>query len=135
MIQIANDINTVTIIGNLTKDPVLKETESGKKVAELRIANNSSFKKGDEWVDRANYFQVTAWGKQGENAAQYLTKGSRVAITGRLEWQSWEKPEGEGLNSRVVIVANNIQFLSTPKKQGETSEAASMEGDDPDIPF
>jgi single-strand DNA-binding protein len=132
----ANDINSVTLIGNLTKDPDLKETNSGKKVAELRLANNSTFKKGDEWVDRANYFQVTVWGKQGENAAQYLSKGSRVAIDGRLEWQSWDKPEGEGVNSRVVIVANNVQFLSTPKKQDASAEASSSsEGDDSDIPF
>jgi single-strand DNA-binding protein len=130
----ANDINSVTIIGNLTKEPDLKETQSGKKVAELRIANNSSFKKGDEWVDRANYFQVTAWGKQGENAAQYLDKGSRVAVDGRLEWQSWDKPEGDGVNSRVVIVANNIQFLTPAKKQTDTPEPAA-EGDDSDIPF
>lgn len=130
----ANDINSVTLIGNLTKDPDLKETQGGKKVAELRVANNSSFKKDDEWHDRANYFQVTVWGKQGENAAKYLSKGSRVGIDGRLEWQSWEKADGEGLNSRVVIVANNVQYLSTAKKQEENTES-SVEGDDPDIPF
>lgn len=133
----ANDINHVTIIGNLTKDPEVKQTSNGKSVAELRVANNSTFKKGDEWVDRANYFQVTAWGKQAENAGEYLAKGSRVAVDGRLEWQSWEKADGEGLNSRVVIVANNLQYLSTPKKVDASTEsdADASEGDDSDIPF
>ena len=138
-----NNVNHVILIGNLTKDPELKTTKSGKSVAELRLAVNSSYKKGDDWESRANYFQVSVWGKQGENADKYLGKGSKVAIDGRLEWQSWESPDGKGMNSRVVIIANNVEYLSSPKDSDSDSgpsaddvpATSSGDDDEDDIPF
>lgn len=131
-----NNINHAVITGNLTKDPELKETGTGKKVCELRVAVNSSFKRGDEWESKPNYFQVIVWGRQAENVNEYLSKGSPVAVDGRLEWQSWPDKEGDGINSRVVLVANNIQFLGGKNATSPKGDAdGSAEGGNDDIPF
>src|SRR3712207_6288544 len=108
----ATNINRVILTGNLTRDPELRSLPSGMSVCSLRIASNTRRKDNStgEWTDKANYFDVTIWGRQGENAAQYLSKGRPVAIDGRLEWREWEDKEGNKRQS-VEIVADNIQFL------------------------
>ncbi len=90
----ATNINRVVMTGNLTADPELRSLPSGMSVCSLRIACNTRRKNGStgEWEDKPNYFNVTVWGAQGENAAQYLSKGRPVAIDGRLEWREWESP-------------------------------------------
>ena len=109
----ATNINRVIITGNLTRDPELRSLPSGMSVCSLRIASNTRRKDGQsgEWVDKANYFDVTIWGRQGENAAQYLSKGRPVAIDGRLEWREWQDQQGNNRQA-VEIVADNIQFLA-----------------------
>ncbi len=108
----ATNINRVILTGNLTRDPELRSLPSGMSVCSLRIASNTRRKDGQsgEWVDKANYFDVTIWGRQGENAAQYLSKGRPVAIDGRLEWREWQDQQGNNRQA-VEIVADNIQFL------------------------
>ena len=91
----ATNINTVVVTGNLTRDPELKQLQSGTSVCKLRIAVNSRRKdQSGEWVDKPNYFDVTVWGAQGENCSTYLSKGRPVAIEGRLEWREWEGQDG-----------------------------------------
>jgi single-strand DNA-binding protein len=135
------NINHVTITGNLTRDPELKETSSGTKVCELRVASNQPIKKDGKWETKANYFQVTAWGSLGENCDKYLSKGSPVAIAGRLDWQKWETAEGQ-TNSRVLIIAEQVQFLSGGPKKDQTKdtddgkdEAKEDKGEGDDLPF
>jgi single-strand DNA-binding protein len=125
----ASNVNVVVITGNLTQDPDLRETGAGTPVCELRVANNASIKKDGEWVSKPNFFQVNVWGGMAENCNKYLSKGSKVAINGRLEWQKWESEvDGEKkTNSRVVIVANQVEFLNTKPKEDKS------DGDD--IPF
>jgi single-strand DNA-binding protein len=108
----ATNINRVVLTGNLTRDPELRSLPSGMSVCSLRIASNTRRKDNStgEWVDKANYFDVTIWGRQGENAAQYLSKGRPVALDGRLEWREWEDQQGNKRQA-VEIVADNIQFL------------------------
>lgn len=114
----AANINTVTITGNLTRDPELRSTASGTSVANMRIAVNESTKDQatGEWTERANYFNVTVWGRQAEMCAQYLTKGRPVAIAGRLQWREWNDRDGNRRES-VDIVADRVQFLG-PKPDG-----------------
>jgi len=111
----ASNINVVVITGNLTQDPELRHLGSGTAVCELRVAVNSRRKDGStgEWVDKPNYFNVTVWGAQGENCANYLSKGRPVAIEGRLDWREWEAKEGGGKRQAVQIVANSVQFLGS----------------------
>ena len=107
----ATNINRVVLTGNLTRDPELRSTNSGTSVCSLRIACNTRRKDSSgQWVDKPNYFDVTVWGAQGENASKYLSKGRPVAVDGRLEWR--EFTDGQGNNRQAVeIVADNIQFL------------------------
>ena len=115
----ATNINRVILTGNLTRDPELRSLPSGMSVCSLRIASNTRRKDGQsgEWVDKPNYFDVTIWGRQGENAAQYLSKGRPVAIDGRLEWREWQDKEGNNRQS-VEIVADNVQFLGGREEGG-----------------
>ena len=108
----ATNINRVILTGNLTRDPELRSLPSGMSVCSLRIASNTRRKdnQSGEWVDKPNYFDVTIWGKQGENAAQYLAKGRPVAVDGRLEWREFQDKDGNNRQA-VEIVADNIQFL------------------------
>lgn len=108
----ASNINRVTVTGNLTRDPELKSFGSGNSVCKLRIAVNTRRKDGStgQWVDKPNYFDVTVWGAQGENCANYLFKGRPVAIDGRLEWREWEAKDGSKRQS-VDIIADTVQFL------------------------
>jgi single-strand DNA-binding protein len=116
----ASNINVVVITGNLTQDPELRHLGSGTAVCELRVAVNSRRKDGatGEWVDKPNYFNVTVWGAQGENCANYLSKGRPVAIEGRLDWREWEAKDGGGKRQAVQIIANSVQFLGSRDGSG-----------------
>jgi single-strand DNA-binding protein len=116
------NINRVIITGNLTRDPELRSTGSGLAVCGLRIATNTRRKDSatGEWVDKPNYFDVTIFGRQGENAAQYLTKGRPVAIDGRLEWREFTDQQGNKRQA-VDIIADNVQFLGGPGEGGGSS--------------
>ncbi len=108
----AASINRVILVGNLTRDPELRHTPSGTAVCSLRLAVNSRRKdETGQWVDKPNYFSVTVWGQQGENCAQYLSKGRPVAIDGRLDWREWESEGGK--REAVEVVAETVQFLGS----------------------
>jgi len=119
----ATNINRIVMTGNLTADPELRSLPSGTSVCSLRIACNTRRKDGStgEWVDKPNYFNVTVWGAQGENAARYLSKGRPVAIDGRLEWREWEAQDGTKRQA-TDIIADSVQFL------GSRDDAASGGG-------
>ncbi|MFN8223181.1 MAG: single-stranded DNA-binding protein [Gaiellales bacterium] len=103
-------LNRVVVVGNLTRDPELRHTPSGTAVCSLRVAVNSRRKdQSGQWVDKPNYFNVSVFGQQGENCAQYLAKGRPVAVDGRLEWREWESENGK--REAVEIVADTVQFL------------------------
>ena len=109
----ATNINRVIMTGNLTRDPELRSLPSGTAVCSLRIACNTRRKDASgDWVDKANYFDVTVWGKQGENCAQYLSKGRPVAVDGRLDWREWDAQDGTKRQA-VQIIANTVQFLGS----------------------
>ena len=111
-------LNSVNIMGNLTRDPEIKQTPSGKAVCGLSIANNRVFIKGNEKVNTVSYFDVEVWGVDAENCAKYLTEGSGTIVEGRLHQDRWEK---DGKNqTRIKIIANAVHFL--PKKKNTTAE-------------
>ena len=116
----ASNMNVVVITGNLTRDPELRSTPGGTSICKLRVAVNSRRKDGQtgEWVDKPNYFDVTVWGAQGENCANYLAKGRPVAIEGRLDWREWEAKDGSGKRQAVQVIANTVQFLGSRDGSG-----------------
>jgi len=108
----ASNINRVVLTGNLTSDPDLRETPSGLKICKLRVACNTRRKDSSgQWVDKPNYFDVTVFGGQGENAARYLSKGRPVAIDGRLEWREWQDKDTGKNRQSIDIIADSVQFL------------------------
>jgi len=106
-------INRVVISGNLTRDPELRSTASGMAILKMGIAVNDRRKnqQSGEWEDVPNFFDVVVFGTRGESLSRFLSKGSKVAIEGKLRWSSWETPEGDK-RSKVEIVADDIEFLS-----------------------
>lgn len=118
-------LNSVNIMGNLTRDPELKILSSGKSVCSLSIANNRVYSKNNEKVTEVSYFDVEVWGPAAENCAKYLKKGSGIIVEGRLKQDRWEK-DGK-TQSRVRIAANSIHFM--PKRSDDggypRSQAAS----------
>ncbi len=95
------DINTVTVSGNLTREPELRNLPNGgQSVCQLRIAHNDRYKDASgNWADRASYFDVSVWGGLGEWMAGNLTKGQKVVVSGRLKWREW----GEEGNKRQAV--------------------------------
>ncbi|MDP2653077.1 MAG: single-stranded DNA-binding protein [Candidatus Omnitrophota bacterium] len=116
-------LNSVNVMGNLTRDPELKYTPSGKAVCVLSIANNRVYTKNNEKVNEVSYFDVEVWGVVAENCAKYLAKGHGIIVEGRLKQDRWEK-DGK-TQSRVRIVAGNVHFL--PKKQREGTGGGSYD--------
>ena len=99
--------NTVTVVGNVTRDPELRFTSGGKGVASFGLAVNRRYQVNGEWQEKVSFFNVTAWDQLGENASASLTKGSRVIVTGRLEQREYETNSGEKRNV-VEIVADEL---------------------------
>jgi single-strand DNA-binding protein len=116
---VAGSINSVVIVGNLTRDPELRATPSGTSVCSLRVAVNDRVKDATtgEWGDKPNYFDVDVFGGQGERCAQYLAKGRQVGVSGRLRWREWETQEGQKRQA-VSIMADNVQFIG-PRDSGQ----------------
>ena len=116
----AGDINRVTLVGRLTRDPELKHLSSGSAVLEMGLAvNGRKQDAGGQWVDKPNFFDVKVYGNQAEFLSQYLQKGRRVGIDGRLDWRSWEAQDGTK-RSKVDVVAQTVQFLDS-RGEGEGS--------------
>lgn len=102
-------LNSVVLIGNLTRDPELRYTPSGVPVCTLRLAVSRNFPNQQGEVE-ADYFNVIVWRNQAEKCAEYLTKGRQVAVTGRLQSRSWEGADGQK-RSTIEIVADRVVFL------------------------
>jgi single-strand DNA-binding protein len=112
--SMAYSINRVVLIARLTRDPELRALPSGASVCHIRVACNSRHRDSDgELQERPNYFDVSAFGSMGESVAEYMRKGSRVAIDGRLEWREWETAEQQRRQA-VSVVADTVQFLDSP---------------------
>lgn len=99
--------NTVTLVGNIVRDPELRFTTGGRAVASTGLAVNRRYQVNGEWQEQTSYFNLTMWGQLGENAAQSCPKGCRVVVTGRLEQREYESREGEK-RSVVEVVVDDI---------------------------
>ncbi len=114
----ARGINQVILMGRLTRDPETRTTTSGKNVTSFSLAVD---RQGQD--DQADFFDVTAWEKTGELVAQYLTKGRRCLVQGRLRQDSWDDKETGKKRSRVEVVAFDVTFLDGPSGDNQGSSA------------
>jgi single-strand DNA-binding protein len=131
--------NRVILAGNLVRDPEIRYLPSGTSVTSFGIAVNERIKKGDVWEEQASFFDVTVFGKMGENCAEYLSKGRPVLVEGKLRQRRWEQ---EGVKkSKIEVIADNVQFLGSKgggASEGPKGNVSGPGGDMPggeDIPF
>jgi len=135
--------NTVTLVGNITKDPELRYTTGGRGVASFGLAVNRRWQSNGEWTEATSFFNIVAWADLGENAAASLTKGSRVIVTGRLEQRSYDDREGVK-RSVTEVIADEVgpslrwatcQIERIEREKGEKSshkeEAAPLPDEEP----
>jgi single-strand DNA-binding protein len=119
----SKSINQVILMGNLTRDPELRTTPSGQSVCSFGIAVNRSWQGQDGQAQEAvDFFDITAWGKLGELVNQYLSKGRKALIQGRLSYRAWEQ-DGQK-RSKVEVVANDVTFLDGGGTGGEGGGSA-----------
>lgn len=138
----SKSINQVILMGNLTRDPELRTTPSGQSVCSFSLAVNRSWQGQDgTQQDAVDYFDVTAWGKLGELVNQYMAKGRKCLVQGRLSQRSWEQ-DGQK-RSKVEVVANDVTFLdgggqggdggSAPRSSGGNARSTSSRSSEPAV--
>jgi len=155
-------LNKVFLIGNLTRDPELRVTPKGTAICQFGIAVNRQFKdESGATRDETTFVDIEAWGKQGELVSKYLTKGSLAMVEGRLKLDQWEDKTSGQKRSKIKVVLDNVQFLSTrgggggggggsapadgidqttperhaPPPRGGGAKPAAQENLDEDVPF
>ncbi len=120
------DLNRVTLVGRLTRDPELRHTQGGDPVCSIRLAVSSrSRDESGNWGDRSNYFDVTVFGRQAETASTYLAKGRRIGVDGRLSWREWQAQDGTK-RQNVEVIANDVFFLDSRGEGGGGGEGAQQ---------
>ena len=113
----ARSFNQVILMGNLTRDPELRQTPNGQNVCSFSLALNRSYKGADgNWQEATDFIDVVAWGPLGERVAQYLTKGRPCLVNGRLQSRAWEQ-DGQK-RSKVEVNAQDVTFLGGPSEGG-----------------
>lgn len=128
-------INRVNISGNLTRDPELRQTQGGMAILSLGVAVNDRRKNQQtgEWEDVPNFVDCVVFGTRAEKLAQFLAKGSKVAIEGKLRWSQWEKDGAK--RSKLEVVVDEIEFMSRGGQQRQQQQTASADLYDENIPF
>ena len=126
----ARSLNQVTLMGNLTRDPELRQTPTGQNVTSFSLALNRSYKdQSGAWQEATDYIDITSWGPLAERVAQYLSKGRRCLVQGRLQSRSWEQ-DGVKRN-KVEVLASDVTFLDARgdgAEQGESGGQSSQGG-------
>lgn len=122
----ARSINQVILMGNLTRDPELRTTPNGQNVVSFSLALNRSYKdQSGEWQEVTDYVDIVAWGPLAERVSQYLTRGRRCLVQGRLQSRSWEQ-EGQK-RSKVEVLASDVTFLDS--RGNSETEAEQLDND------
>jgi single-strand DNA-binding protein len=140
----AKSVNKVILVGNVGQDPEVKYTASGVPVAKVSIATNERFKdKSDQWQDRTEWHSVVAWQRLAEIVGEYVRKGSKLYVEGKLQTSTWEDKQNGQKKYRTEIVAREIVLLGSrdnghearEEMTAEESSPAPVSTDSEDIPF
>ena len=125
-------MNNIILIGRLTKDPDLRYTQAGKAVCSFTLAVDRPYS-GDN--KEADFINIVVWNKVGENCAQYLSKGRKAAVQGRLQIRSYEDDNGKK-KYITEVVANSVEFLEWGEKKGPNDDfGIDVDFDESDVPF
>lgn len=125
-------INRVLISGNLTRDPELRQTGGGTQVLSFGVAVNDRRRNPQtgEWEDYPNFIDCTMFGARAQSVSRFLSKGSKVAIEGKLRWSQWETNEGQK-RSKIEIIVDEIEFMSSISNGAQVPATASATAVDP----
>ena len=115
-------LNKVMLLGNVGQDPEVRQTQTGRPVANFSVATTDAWGEGDDRQERTEWHQVVVWGKLAETCGKYLTKGRQVMVEGRLQTRSYDDRDGVRRFS-TEIVAQNVQFLASPSSSPRSSES------------
>ena len=121
-----SSFNRVVLMGHLTRDPELRFTAGKKAVCDVGIAVNDRYKKGDEWVETVDYFELTFWGRNAEVVNEYLAKGSPLLVEGKLKQETWEK-DGKR-QSKVKVNVDQLKMLGGSRSSSEQAESQELVG-------
>jgi single-strand DNA-binding protein len=120
---VARSLNQVTLMGNLTRDPELRQTPNGQNVTSFSLALNRSYKDSSgEWQEATDYIDIVCWGPLAERVDQYLSKGRRCLVQGRLQSRSWEQDGNK--RSKVEVLANDVTFLDSRGSDGDDNSSS-----------
>jgi single-strand DNA-binding protein len=128
--------NTVTLVGNVTRDPELRFIPSGQAVAQFGLAVNRRWqnRQSNEWEEQTSFFDVKCWAQMAENVSESIQRGARVIVTGRLEQRSWETEQGDK-RSKVEVVADEVapslRWATVEIKKNERREGGGAGGPGP----
>lgn len=121
----ARSVNQVMLMGNLTRDPELRQTPNGQNVCSFSLALNRAYKDSSgEWQEATDYIDCVSWGPLAERVSQYLTKGRRCLVQGRLQSRSWEQDGNK--RSKVEVLANDVTFLDSRGSGGSSDDGSGM---------
>jgi single-strand DNA-binding protein len=125
----ARSLNQVTLMGNLTRDPELRQTPNGQNVTSFSLALNRSYKDASgKWQEATDYIDIVCWGPLAERVDQYLSKGRRCLVQGRVQSRSWEQ-DGQKRN-KVEVLANDVTFLDSRGAENGDNSSNDRGGDD-----
>lgn len=129
-------INRVTLTGNLTREPELRNTAGGLPVLGFGVAVNDRRKNPQtgEWEDYPNFIDCTMFGTRAENVRQFLQKGTKVAIEGKLRWSQWESKDGQK-RSKLEVIVDELEFLSKRENSSQNGSQKPTALYDSDLPF
>jgi len=122
-----NNLNSIILEGNLTRDPLMDTTPRGTAVCHFTVASNRYYKSEGERQEEVGFFDVEVWSRLAETCNEYLTKGRGVRVVGRLKQDRWSNAEGEP-RSRVRIVGEHVEFRARPKNgiADDTTESGTV---------
>lgn len=123
-------LNSVRIIGNLTRDPELKALPSGVQVASFSVATNETFTKDGQKQEKVEYHNVVVFGKTAENVAKYMSKGSQIMVEGKLQTRSWDKDGVKMYRTEIIASPFGIQFGNKPQGSQSQASASTSSSDD-----
>ena len=125
----AKSVNKVILVGNLGKDPEVKYTPSGTAVAKFSLATNERYKdKAGEWQDRTEWHNIVAWQRLAEIVGEYVKKGSKIYIEGRLQTSSWDDKETGQKKYKTEVIANDLVLLGGRGDAGDSAAPARGRG-------
>ena len=118
------NINRIFLTGNLTADPEMRSMPSGAPVCKFRLACNGRTKnsKTNQWEDRADFFDVSVFGGQGENCKRFLHRGSGVAVIGQMRYREWRDKQTDARRSAYEVVAETVQFMQNTSERGDSAQ-------------